>query len=367
MKSFYDINFKNKTVILRVDINSPVVGKKVILSERIIEASKTIKELKDREAKIIVLAHQGRKGDKDFISLKQHAKLLNKFTKISFVADICGKNAIEKIKKLKSKEAILLENIRYLDEELKEDAEYVKILSKYADIYINDAFSVSHRAQASIVGFPKFLKSYFGPSMKRELDALKKITSKKALLILGGSKTEENCSLISKKNKIIVGGRFGQLYMFSKGFDFGKNNEYLDKENLKLIREKSKEVQIIHPIDFAVKQGKKRKEISIDKFPNHYEVFDIGKKSIELFKNEIKKSKFIFMKGPLGYCEEKQFRKGTLEILKEIAKSKSFSVLGGGHLSTLIKDSRINKNKFGYISLSGGALVSYIAKKELPG
>ena len=367
MKSFYGFNFKEKKVLLRVDINSPVFNKKITLSERIIQAAKTISELKKRGAKIIVIAHQGRKGGSDFTSLKQHAKLLSRFTKVKFVADVCGKKAVNSIKKLRKMEAILLENLRFLDEEQKKTGKFVEILSSLCDIYVNDAFSVSHRTQASVVGFPKLIKSCYGPNMQKEIDTLKKLKIKNVLFILGGSKTEENLLLLDKNKRIIVGGRFGQLYLFSKGFNFGKNNNFLDVKNVSILKEKSKKIKIISPVDFAVKQKNKRKEFFLGDFPNDYEVFDIGKKTMEIFKKEIKKAKVIFMKGPLGYCEEKKFRKGTGEILKEISRSGAYSVLGGGHLSTLIKELKISKNKFGYVSLSGGALVSYIAGKKLPG
>lgn len=369
MKTLSDFSFKGKTVLLRVDINSPVKGNKILMNERIEEAAKSIKSLQDRKAKVVVLAHQGRKGDLDFISLEQHSKLLNKFIKIKFSDDIFGEKAIKEIKALKEGEALLLENVRFLEEEkdLSLDNKFVKILSILAEIYVNDAFSVCHREQASIVSFPRVMENCAGINLEKELKALAKIKISGALYILGGSKTEENLLLVQQDKKIITAGMFGQLCMLASGFKFGKHEEFLDIKNLEIAKKTIKNISLIMPEDFAIKEKGKRKEIKLKDFPNNYEIFDIGKKSIEKFKIEIKKARAVFMKGPLGYCEEKQFQKGTAEILKAISSNKIFSVIGGGHLSTAIRDLHMNKKDFSHISLSGGALVSYLAGKKLPG
>ncbi|MBM3234063.1 phosphoglycerate kinase [Candidatus Pacearchaeota archaeon] len=369
MKTLSDFNFKGKSVLLRVDINSPVKGKKVLMNERIEEAAKSIKSLQDKKAKVVVLAHQGRKGDSDFISLEQHSRLLNKIVKIKFVSDIIGEKAVKEIKALKEGEALLLENVRFLEEEnnLSLDNKFVRILSGLAEIYVNDAFSVSHREQASIVSFPKIIKSCAGINLEKELEALSKIKIKDALYILGGSKTEENLLLIQPGRKIITAGMFGQLCMLASDFKFGKHEEFLDIKNLEITKNTVKNISLTTPEDFAVKEKGKRKELELKDFPNDYEIFDIGKKTIEKFKTEIKKAECVFMKGPLGYCEDKQFQKGTKEILEAISSRKIFSVIGGGHLSAAISYLHINKKKFSHISLSGGALVSYLSGKNLPG
>jgi phosphoglycerate kinase len=196
--------------------------------------------------------------------------------------------------------------------------------------------------------------------------AIKKVKIKNVLYILAGSKAEENMKFMQKDKKIIAGGKFGQMIMMSKGFKFGKHEEYLDKEGIDKLKS-YRNVKVITPVDFAVKEREKRKEILIEDFPNDYEIFDIGEKTIERFKEEIMKAKAIFMKGPLGYIEEKKFQKGTEEIMKAIVKSKAFSVLGGGHLSTALKQLGVDKKKFGHISLSGGALATYMAGEKLPG
>ena len=371
MKTLSNFNLKNKIVLLRADINSDVHKGKVLASERIKQAGKTINELKKRKAKIIVIAHQGRPEKYDFISLKQHAKLLNKFTKIKFVSDIIGKRAEKEIKNLKPKQAILLENIRFEKDEYKPGKnKIIKKLVPLVNIYINDAFSVCHRKQTSIVSFPKYLPYCAGPVLEKELTAIKKIKLKPCLYILGGAKPEDNLKLLGK-NKVLVCGLFGQLCLIAKGYNLGAQNKYLKKEaglnnNLKKkLKTKLKKVET--PVDFAVKQKGRRKELLLEQFPSKYEIFDIGPETIKKYINEIKKAKAIYMKGPAGYCADKKFCNGTFKILKAIAKNKNFSLIGGGHLSNAIDSSKIPKTKFSHISLSGGALLSYIAGEKLPG
>jgi phosphoglycerate kinase len=372
MKTLSDFNFKNKIVILRSDLNSDVVNNRIIPSERIKESAKTIKELKDKKAKVIVIAHQGSPGKKDFISLKQHSKILSKYTKVRFVKDIIGEKALSEIKKLKFGEAILLENIRFEKQEfeINKKNKMIKTLSSLADFYVNDAFSVCHRKQASIILFPKYLKSCAGRLLEKEVKALERLKIKNCLYILAGAKPEDNIKLLNK-NKILACGLFGQLCLIAKGKNLGAQNNYLKKEiknyNSVIKELKGKMKNVVTPVDFAVKINKKRKEILLKGFPSKYEIFDIGENTINLFDKEIKKSKSVYMKGPAGDCSDKQFQKGTFSILKTISNLKIFSVIGGGHLSDAIEKSKIPKNKFNHISLSGGALLNYIAGEKLPG
>lgn len=368
MKTLSDFNFKGKTVLLRADLNSDVKNGKVILSERIKESAKTINYLKKKKAKIVVIAHQGRPGKEDFLSLGQHARLLNKYTKIKFIEDILGAKAENVIKNLKNGEAILLDNIRKEKDEFEPDKENNKLLNlvELCNFYVNDSFSVCHRKESSIVLFPKYLKSCAGLLLEKEVRALEKIKIKNCLYVLGGAKPEDNIKLL-KGNKILACGLFGQCCLINKGKNLGFQNNYLKKQKafIKIPLDKLKNVET--PIDFAVKVNAKRKELMIDEFPIKYEIFDIGTKTIERYVNEIKKAKAVYMKGPAGDCSEKQFSKGTFAILKAIANNKAYSVIGGGHLSDAIEASGINKKKFNHISLSGGALLNYIAGEKLPG
>ena len=236
---------------------------------------------------------------------------------------------------------------------------------------MNDAFSVCHRNQFSITGFPKLMKSFAGLLLEKEVESLKKIKIKDCLYILGGAKPEDNMKLLGK-NKILSCGLFGQVCTIAKGKNLGAQNEYLKKniknydfiiKNLKKIINKNIET----PFDFAVSVNGKRKEILLEDFPSEYEIFDIGEKTQKEYIEKIKNAKAIFMKGPAGYCADKRFLKGTAEILKAVSKSKGFSLIGGGHLNDAIKKAGIPKNKFGHVSLSGGAFLSYVVGEKLPG
>ena len=368
MKTLKDFNFKGKTVLLRADLNSDVKNGKVLMSERIKESAKTIDYLKDKKAKIVVIAHQGRPGKSDFLSLKQHAAFLNKFTKFKFVDDILGKKAEKAIKNLKNSEVILLDNVRFEEDEFKpekKDNRLLKLAEK-ADIYVNDSFSVCHRNEASIVLFPKHMKNCAGLLFEKEINALKKIKLKNCMFILGGAKPEDNIKLL-KRNKVLACGLFGQVCLINKGKKLGEQENYLKKQKALIKISKNKLKMVETPIDFAVKKNNKRAEIKLEDFPSKYEIFDIGSRTIKKYADEIKKAKAIYMKGPAGDFNEKGFAKGTFAILNAIANSKAFSLIGGGHLSDAVEASGINKKRFNHISLSGGALLSYIAGEKLPG
>lgn len=369
MKTISSINLKNKTVLLRADINSDFVNGKVLMSERIKESAKTINYLKKKRAKIVVIAHQGNPKGRYFTSLRQHSKLLNKFTKIKFVDDIIGRKAEKSIKDLKPGQAILLENIRFLKDEYSPKKKNNKLLklTKLCDIYVNDSFSVCHREHASMVLLPKKMKSYAGPLLLKEVNALKKIKLKDCLYILGGGKPKDNLKLLKGK-KALACGLFGQLCLIAKGKNLGAQNLYLksDLPFVPKLKKKLKNVQT--PVDFAVKVKGKRKELLLEDFPSKHEIYDIGRNTQDLYVKKIRKAKTIFMKGPAGFCPEKQFCNGTFAILKAITNNKkAFSVIGGGTLSNAIKKSKIPKSKFNHISLSGGALLRYIAGEKLPG
>ena len=367
-KTLDDFNFLGKKVLVRSDLNSEVNKGKVVLGERIIESAKTIAELKKKGARVVVLSHQGRPEKKDFTSLEQHANLLGKYTKIRFVKGILGKNAIEEIRNLKNGEAILLDNIRKLKEEFNpgRDNLIVKVLGKEFDYYVNDSFSVSHRNQASVVGFPKVLRSCIGRLMQKEIESLNKVRTRKGLFILGGNKPEDNI-LLMNKGRVATCGTFGELCLMAKGYNLGAKSKVLGKDRGVLEKIKKSVLGVRTPIDLAVSVKGKRKEISLDELPSKYMSYDIGSRTIKLYSQLIKEADAIFMKGPAGMFETKGFDKGTKEILEAISKTKGFSVLGGGNLNSALSKFKINKNRFGYVSLSGGATIYYLAGMKLPG
>lgn len=363
-------NLKNKKILLRVDLNSDVVKGKVLESDRIKAHAETIKTLKSKGAEVVVISHQGSPGKKDFIGLKKHSKLLNKYVKVKFVKDIMGKKAIKAIRKLKPGKALLLENIRFEKDEFQTGKNrLVKNLSPWFDFYINDAFSVCHRDQTSITGFPKYISHAAGPVLMNELKNLKKLKSKmnNSLFVLGGKKPDDLMPLL--KHRILSTGKLCLLVLMAHGYKFGKEDELMKKEKKLLPKIKKHLKNIQAPVDLAI-NSKGRKEISIEDLPVNSAVLDIGSDTIEEYKEEIMglgKNRAVFFKGSAGMFEKKGFNKGTKEILGTIANSKAFSVIAGGQGSDALNKFKIDKKKFGYVSLSGGALVKYLAGEKLPG
>ncbi|MFH8087035.1 MAG: phosphoglycerate kinase [Candidatus Aenigmatarchaeota archaeon] len=385
----------NKTVLLRVDINVPydVEKKEIQDSERIREHAKTIKELLDKKAKVVILAHQGRKEDPDFIHLDQHAKLLSKYVgkEVQFVDDIIGEKAIKKIKSLKPGEVLLLDNVRFLEEETQEKSSkehaktnLVKKLSKLADIFVNDAFSASHRSHASIVGFTEVLPSYAGRIMEKELKSEERALDPLGInvFVLGGAKPDDCLNIIEYmfKNKpgsiekVLTCGTVGEIFLAAKGYDLGKEtNEFFAKKGFDKLIEQAKfllqnyELEIELPIDVAFEENGTRKEITVENLPVEKLLQDIGSETAKKYSEIIKKARTVVVKGPAGVYEKHGFEVGTKLILEAIANSKAFSLIGGGDTLVAIEKLGIDKNKFSYISLGGGALITSLSGKGMPG
>ncbi len=376
LKSVRDLDVFGRTVLLRSDLNSDIVNGRVLKGKRIYESLKTIKFLKKKGARIVILAHQGNPGKKNFYGLYQHAKLLGRGVK--FVEDIVGEKAVSEIVRLKNGEAILLDNIRFIKDEFnpeKKNNSLIKTLLPLIDIYINDAFSVSHRNHASIVGFTKHRESGVGLLFEKEISALEKVRLKNCLFVLGGAKGESDIKLLGRKNKIIACGLFGQACLVARGFDFGYQNGFLKKTlliksdwNIFLRKLKDKLKNIELPSDFAVEYRGKRREFDLDDFPMKKRIEDVGRESIKKFCKIIRGAESVYVKGPAGWVEDRRFCKGTIEILKAVSNCRGFSLVGGGQLSEVIFNNReLKKRKFGHISLSGGATLAFISGERLTG
>jgi phosphoglycerate kinase len=389
-----DVKVKDKVVLVRVDFNSPVDPKtqKILEDTRIrAHAETTLKELVGKGAKTAVLAHQGRKGDPDFIPLKQHAEILGKILgkPVKYVDDLYGEKAKDAIKKLKTGEILVLENVRTFAGETKEGTpeehaktELVKNLEPLADLFVNDAFAAAHRAHASIIGFTAVLPSVAGRIMEKELKSLSKVLEnpeKPCVFILGGAKADDSLE-ISKyvldkaiANYVLTGGVVGQVFLAAKGANLGKPNmDFLQKKELtglipgiKTLMQKYPD-EIKTPRDIAIEVNGKRKEISVDELPTEYSMFDIGAKTVEDYAKIIENAKSIVISGPMGVFENKQFSFGTKKILEEIADSKAFSLAGGGHTIAAIEEFGLTK-KISYISTAGGALIEFLMGKKLLG
>ena len=376
-----DVDVKGKAVLIRVDVNSPFDEKtgKISDNDRIRAHSETIKELSCKGSRLVVLAHQGRKGDPDFTNLEQHARLIEQHSgvKVEFVEDITGETAIGKIKSMKDGEVILLDNVRKLDEEIKKiSAEehskslFVRTLAPLFDLFVQDGFSVCHRPQASVVGFPFLIKSAAGRVLQKELEALEKLGGiGSATYMLGGAKPEEDIMVLkfaskNSENIVLTGGVFGLLCSAARGIDLGKNTEKLDQKAIEELKPMVTFANLMIPSDHVAEDG----SILIEEdLPSQKMIFDIGPETAENYSGIIKESNVIFGKGPMGKYEDERFSAGTRAVLEAIAASKGFSLIGGGNTTDAIEKLKIPRESFGHISLAGGALLEYIAGMELPG
>jgi len=386
MKTLDDFKLKGKRVLIRLDLNSSIINNKVELSMRFKEHAKTIIELVKKQAKIIILAHQGKKGEKEYLdSLEQHSQVLSKLIKkdIIYVNDLFGNEAINAIKNLKDSQVLMLKNTRSLDDETKNltpeehsKTEFIQKLSPYFDLFIQDALSVCHRSHASVVGFAYILPSCSGRVLEKELKNLEKVSNKiqrPFTLILGGLKLDDYYGILDRYtgNKevdyILTTGAVCLIGTLAKGIKLGKEEEFLEKKDLikQVPKLRAYLDKIELPVDFAIDINGKRKDISIKKLPSDYLILDIGIKTLKQYIKIIKKSKTIFIKGSSGNYEKPGFEKGTKVLLEEISKNKGFSLVGGGDTTTAIQKYKIKNLK--NISLSGGALLEYLAGKPLPG
>ena len=397
-KTLDDVDVAGKTVIVRVDINSPIDPQtgKIRDNERIQAHAKTLRELSDKGAKVVVLAHQGRKGGSDFLPLKQHAELLSKHVgkPVRYIPDLLGGEAEKAVKELRNGEILLLENVRTLNEETVEAGpeEHAKgaLVSKFselADLFVLDAFSVAHRSHASIVGFAAKLPTIAGRVMEKELKALSELLEKrdKIILFMGGNKPKDCVSVIEailKRGKpeiklLLTAGILGQLFLMAEGRDLGASSlEYIKKKKFDEFVGKAKELseklgeKLYKPVDVACDVDGKRVEVKVEDLPAPGSIMDIGSETAALYRNLITSASpedAIIVKGPAGAYEHEEFRKGTREVYRALAKSKAFTLIGGGDSSTAIRLVGLKIEDFSYVSLAGGALIHYLSGKKMPG
>jgi len=377
---------KGKKVLLRVDLNVPMKNGAITETSRIEKILPTIKLLIEKEAKIIILSHIGRpKGQiVDRMSLKPISKKLSQYLnmEILFNKNKINENTIFEINKISNGSIMMLENIRFHEGEEANNDEFSKKISTLGDIYINDAFSSSHRAHASIEGITKYLPSYFGLQITEEINALKRLTSeikKPITLIIGGSKISTKIkiikNLIKKFDNIIIVGGMANTMLSHTGYKIGKSiYEHSCGNLIKEILENSisYNCKITCPMDVVV--SKKMDGIGKIKDINNIEedeiILDIGPKTIDSIRKTINNSNTVLWNGPAGYFENPNFENGTKKILEIITektvKNKIFSVAGGGETVAAINKFK-KSNSFTFVSTAGGAFLEYLEGKTLPG
>ncbi|MFH0974115.1 MAG: phosphoglycerate kinase [Candidatus Micrarchaeota archaeon] len=388
---------EGKTVFVRVDINSPIKDGLPQPGPRFAECAATIRELAKRGARVIVLAHQGRPGDEDFTSLEAHAALLSKAVKkkVKFVPDLYGAFALAAIAKTKNGKILLLENTRfYAEETLDKDWDKTLMAKKLASVgqaFVNDAFSVSHRPQTSVVGLPALLPAFAGRSLERELNALQKATvnpERPVVYVLGGGKPDdcfkilkhvttasgENSDAGGIADKVLLGGVIGELAVIASGKSLGAKREWLEEKGFAKLLPELKKIadehghKLVLPTDFAFADADGiRVEVRAEELKGSEKIFDVGSKTASAFASEIKAARTVYFKGPVGRYEETAFELGTRLVLKAIESSKAFSLMGGGNTFDACEKFGVNKKRIGHLSTSGGALLAFLGGETLPG
>ena len=395
MKDFFtldDIEVQRKTVLLRVDFNMPLDKNtlEILDTTRMKLVLPTIKDLLDKEAKVVILAHQGRKGSWDFISLERHAKALQELLgqQVRFVDDVYGERAQNAIRNLSYGEVLMLDNVRQFDGETekKSPAEHaqsalVQQLYPLADVFVNDAFAAAHRKQCSLVGFTEVLPSCAGRLLEKELmtlDAVVTNPSKPSVFLFGGAKFSDVIVTIDRlldhgtADTVLLTGLPANAFLKAQGVTLGsRNEEMLAEEGSEetfdgIKRVLSKYEGMIHlPVDFAVEQDQQRQEITREALPSMYPLLDIGDRTIAAFKKILGDAKTVFLSGPCGVFENPLFQKGTREIFSFIAESDAFSIVGGGHTVAALEQLHL-RDKMSHISTGGGSLEKFMMGEKLP-
>ena len=378
-------DIKDKIIFLKVDFNIPIKDGKVIDDTKIVKMKEIINKLLSRKTKIILCSHLGRpqKNGNEGLSLEQvKNRLENIFKKdIVFLNNYLNKETKDNIKK-SNKELFLLENIRFHKEEENNDSEFAKQLASIADIYINEAFSCSHRAHASVTGITKFIRSYAGETIINELDSLEKIFNKSnrpVTCIIGGSKISTKIDLISnlikKVDFMIIGGAMANNFIKYNNFKIGKSlfephKEEIIKEIISTAHENNCKLIIPEDVIVSANENIAGKNKSLSEIESNDIIFDIGANTIKNIGKIINSSKTLLWNGPLGFFERDFFARGSNEVAKLIKintqKKLLTSIAGGGDTAAAIKKAKA-EDGFSYISTAGGAFLEWLEGKILPG
>jgi len=356
---------RGKRVLLRLDLNVPVKNGRVMDDFRIERSLPTIKYLKKNGARVVIISHIGRRKSD---TLKPVARHLNTFVKVGFVPERAEEKLQDIVTNMKNGTAIVLENLRRNPGEAANDRAYAKRIATLGDIFVNDAFSVSHRRHASIVGVPAFLPGYIGFLFEEELKQLSSTfhPPRPFLFVLGGAKPETKIPLIKKyldiANFVFVGGAVANVFFRAQGHEIGRSFTGGFSGNVKpLVRHK----KLLIPFDALVRKGNKVKPKAISDILSSDTIVDVGPRSVGALADHISKARCILFNGPLGNYE-KGYDKATASVLSLIAKSKARSILGGGDTAYMASYLGLDK-KFTFISTGGGSMIAFLATGTLPG
>lgn len=394
MKTIDDIDVNNQRVLLRADLNAPMKqdanGVMQITDDGRLKASvTTINDLRKKNAKIIVMAHLGRpKGErKPELSLKPIAKRLSELvgTPITFIDDLNGADTLTIVNALKPGEIAMVENIRYEKDETSKDSterlKLAKILATLGDVFVIDGFGVVHREQASVTDIARLLPKAAGRLVQAEQKAFDKVLNnpiRPYVVVLGGSKVSDKLgvinNLISKVDKLLIGGGMAFTFLKAQGFEVGDSLLEVDridevKQLIKTAQEKN--VEIVLPVDVVIsKELDGTAPVSVvdaHQIPVGQKGLDIGPKTSELFATKIRDAKTVVWNGPMGVFEVNAFASGTKTVAQALADSDAYSVVGGGDSAAAIRLLGLDESKFDHISTGGGASLELLEGKVLPG
>jgi phosphoglycerate kinase len=383
-----------KRLLVRLDLNSPIEDGEVRDNRRFERHAGTVRELLDDGHAVALMAHQGRPGCDDFLSLEQHARILSEHvgSEVGFVADTYGEEALDAIDGLSGGEALLLENTRMCEEELPEaspeekaETEFARTLAPEFDAYVNDAYSASHRSHASLVGFPVVMDAYAGRVMETEYEANSAIGERefdgKVTMVVGGTKATDVIQVMNnlgeKIDTFCLGGIAGELFLRADGYPVGTDVGDMDlfdeqwEENHETIEAilNDREERIRLALDLAYEAedgGRAERPVSgIEEKTTPY--LDVGTMTVEEYEQVIRQSEAVLVKGALGMFEDERFKKGTVGVLEAIAGTDCFSVVGGGDTSRAIEMYGMDEDDFSHVSIAGGAYIRALTGEPLAG
>ncbi|MDP2586727.1 MAG: phosphoglycerate kinase [Candidatus Komeilibacteria bacterium] len=379
LKKLEDIkDIKGKTALVRVDFNVPLKKGKIADDTRIKAVLPTLNYLLSAGTKIVILTHLGRPDGKVMpeLATKILADRLGKLLKknVIYLPDLPAPDMLKRIVAQPGYSVVMLENIRFWPGEEKNDKKFAKQLAQLGDVYVNDAFSVSHRAHASVEGITHFIKAYAGLTFSNEVENLVKIlesNAKPKVAIVGGAKLETKVkvikNLLKKMDWILVGGAIANNFIKVLGHEVGQSK--IDDKELKTAKSLLNK-KLVVPVDVAVGSSLDKSSTyaikQVSAVGKKDLILDLGPATVKQYITLIKQAKLVVWNGPLGYFENKKFKKASQEIAKAISQSKVYSVVGGGETGQLLEQLKLTK-KFSFVSLSGGAMLEFLEGKILPG
>lgn len=379
LRDIKELQLYNKRVLVRVDYNVPTDKDGEILDDfRILKTLPTLNYLIEEKAKLILISHIGRPSEGEKISLYKVGEALRKLLgkDIIFVKDCVGQAAKKAVSNMKPSEVVLLENVRFHSGEVENNDDFARELASLGEFYVNDAFSITHRKHASVVGIPKFLPSAAGLLLKEELTTLDSVldTPKRPLVAaLGGAKLETKLPcilrLLEKADHLLIGGMLAPVILAIKKISL--SSTHFDKD----LEERVSRIQLTNPklhmpIDALV--GLKDhdqdylRQSAVGKIRSEEQMFDIGPETVRIFSDVIQEAGTIIWNGPLGYTEDERFANGSLSLANAILRNPAFSVIGGGDTVAFLAKNGL-RDQFGYVSTGGGAMLEYLGGEEMPG